>query len=219
MVWDIAVSCELGAIYDALSQNQPSPLPDLPIQYADFSLWQRSWLQGEAMQKQLDYWLAQFAGEITSFWHYQQTMLARFCSNITGRRTPLRWTRQSTNSYSRSVAVKVARFLRCYWRATRCFLHRYTGQEEVIIGTPITNRNRAELEALIGCFNSLALRFTFANQPTFSQLSSACAESVATSAYAHQEMPFEVLLEHLPVARDTSRHPIPNHVYTGRRLC
>ncbi len=204
---------ELGAIYDALSQNQPSPLPDLPIQYADFSLWQRTWLQGEAMQKQLDYWLAQFAGELP--------VLAL----PTDHARPLLQQHHGA-SHTFTVDTAVYKQLQSLCRSEGCtlftlllasyslLLHRYTGQEEIIIGTPMTNRNRAELEALIGCFlNSLALRFTFANQPTFrSYLRS--VQSVATSAYAHQEMPFEVLLEHLPVARDTSRHPLFQTMFT-----
>lgn len=197
---------ELGALYRALLQNQPSPLPELPVHYADFAVWQRAWLQSAAFATQLAYWKAQLAA-------------------LSPLQLPLDHPRPRKQSYhgaqqSMGLSPALVASLRALSQqagaslfmtllaAFQTLLQRYTGQADIVIGSPIANRNRPEIEGLIGCFtNTLVLRSDFADNPTFRTLLRQVRTTVL-DALAHQELPFEKLVEELQPERDLSSTPL-----------
>ncbi|MFY0567273.1 amino acid adenylation domain-containing protein [Archangium lansingense] len=197
---------ELGMIYESFLAGRPSPLPELPVQYADYAVWQRGWLSGQAMESQLAYWKKQLAGvpvlelptdrprPATRSWagDVYRFVLPRDVSEpllALGRR-------EGATSFMVMMALYQA------------LLHRYSGQEDFAVGTPLAGRNRPELEGLIGCFiNTLALRAPLAGAPSFRELLGRVRHS-ALEAYAHQDAPFERIVDVLDLPRDTSRTPV-----------
>jgi amino acid adenylation domain-containing protein len=198
---------ELATLYEAYSQGQPSPLPDLPIQYVDFAHWQREGMTSEVLEQQLGYWRQQLKGPVPVL------------------ELPTRGPRPST--YSTRGAVRVWRMARdlsdgakalsqregvtlfmTLIAAFKVLLHRYTGEADLLVGTPIAGRNRREVEGLIGVFiNTLVLRTDLSGEPTFRELLARVKE-VALGAYANQDVPFEKLVEELQPERDMSRSPL-----------
>jgi len=206
--WSIEVFIhELTSLYNAYAQNQPANLAPLPIQYADFAIWQRQWLQGDVLQTQLNYWQNQLADApallslptdhprpaVQSFvGAYQEFSLSPALS-------------QALTELSRQQGATLFMTLLAAFDA---LLYRYTGQGDILVGTPIANRNRGEIEGLIGFFvNTLVLRTDLADNPSFSQLLTRVRE-VAMDAYAHQDLPFEMLVEALQPERDLSHTPL-----------
>ncbi|WP_190945051.1 non-ribosomal peptide synthetase [Nostoc flagelliforme] len=206
--WSMGVFIqELAALYNAYSQGQPSPLAPLPIQYADFAIWQRQWLQGDVLQSQLSYWQQQLAGA--------PTLLSLPTDRSRGAVQTYHGAYKAIAlSKELSIALKelsqkesVTLFMTLL-TAFQILLWRYSGQDDICIGTPIANRNRAEIEGLIGFFiNTLVLRTRLDGNPSFRQLLSRVRE-VALSAYAHQDLPFEMLVEALQPERNLSHNPI-----------
>ena len=198
---------ELSTLYAAFSEGRPSPLPDLPIQYGDFAAWQREWLTGEVLEKQLSYWRERLLGA------------APILELPTDRPRP---PRQSFRGAKRSRVLPktlvgalhelsqregVTLFMTLL-AAFQTLLHRYTGQEDISVGSPIANRNHAEIEGLIGFFtNTLVLRTTLSGDLTFRSTLQRVRE-VALGAYAHQDVPFEKLVEELHPERDLGRNPL-----------
>jgi len=206
--WSMGVlSEELGALYSALSQGVVPSLHDLPIQYADFAAWQRSWLQGTALDEQLAYWKKQLAGA------------PRVLELPTSRTRPAVQTfRGSSQSriLSHDLVEQLAAFSQregatlfmTLLASFQVMLSRYSGQEDIVVGSPIANRNFAEIEPLIGFFvNTLALRTDLSGDPSFKDLLARVKES-ALQAYAHQDLPFEKLVEELQPQRSLSYNPI-----------
>jgi len=197
---------EAAALYDAFSRDEPSPLPELPIQYADFAAGQRGWLRGEVLESQLRYWRSQLAGGPDDL---------RLPTDRP--RPPLPSSRGTHEGFS--LPRDLARELRALGlregatpfmvllAAFKTLLHRYSGQEEISVGTLIANRNRVEIEELIGFFaNTLVLRSSLAGSPTFRELLGRVRE-VTLGAYAHQDIPFEKIVEELHPDRDPGRNP------------
>ncbi|NEO97868.1 MAG: amino acid adenylation domain-containing protein [Symploca sp. SIO2E9] len=198
---------ELTALYEAYCQGQPSPLAPLQIQYADFAIWQREWLQGEVLQRQLNYWQNQLADapELLSLptdrprpavqtfrGAHQQFALS---TELTSRLTQL--------SQQQGVTLFMTLLA-----AFETLLYRYSGQSDITVGTPIANRNQSEIEGLIGFFvNTLVLRTNLEGNPSFSELLSR-VKFMAMDAYAHQDLPFEMLVEALQPERDLSYTPL-----------
>ncbi|MEW6734140.1 MAG: amino acid adenylation domain-containing protein [Acidobacteriota bacterium] len=205
--WSIAIlTREISLLYQAYIHGQLSPLPALPIQYADYAYWQREWLQGEVLENQLGYWRKQLADISTlqlSTDHprppiqsyrgdYQQVRLSRSMT-------------AALDALSRQAGTTLFMTLLA---AFNCLLYRYSGQKDIAIGTPIANRNRAEIEELIGFFvNTLVLRTQVSGDITFLSLLKRVRE-VALAAYANQDLPFEKLVEELQPTRDMSRSPL-----------
>ncbi|MCM3904257.1 MAG: amino acid adenylation domain-containing protein [Pyrinomonadaceae bacterium] len=198
---------EVATLYAAFSQNQPSPLAELPLQYADFAIWQRQWLQGELLERQLDYWRKQL-----------QPAPALLELPTDYPRPPLQSFRGAVHSFN--LSPNVARQLRALSRregatlfmtllaAFKLLLWRYTGQQQIVVGTPIANRNTVEVEGLIGFFaNTLALRTEVNGELDFTELLRRVRET-ALGAYAHQDVPFEMLVEVLQPERNLSHNPI-----------
>ncbi|MDZ7967791.1 MAG: amino acid adenylation domain-containing protein [Nostoc sp. DedSLP03] len=206
--WSMGVFVqELVALYNAYSQGQSSPLALLPIQYADFAIWQRNWLQGDVLQSQLSYWQQQLADA--------PTLLSLPTDRPRGAVQTYQGAYQElTLSKELSIALKqlsqkesVTLFMTLL-AAFQILLWRYSGQDDICIGTPIANRNRAEIESLIGFFiNTLVMRTRLDGNPSFRQLLSRVRE-VALGAYTHQDLPFEMLVEALQPERNLSHNPI-----------
>ncbi|RMF36691.1 MAG: non-ribosomal peptide synthetase, partial [Chloroflexi bacterium] len=198
---------ELAALYDAFSHGRPSPLPDLPIQYADFALWQREWLQGEVLEEQLAYWKQQLSGSPPVL-ELPTDRPRPPVQSFRGAHRPFMLPRplsQAIKALCRREGVTPFMLLLA---AFQTLLHRYTGQDDISVGTPIANRNRAEIEGLIGYFaNTLVLRTDLSGDPPFRELLKRVRE-VALGAYAHQDLPFEMLVDALQPERDLSHTPL-----------
>ena len=198
---------ELFEIYQAFLKNEPCPLPDLKIQYVDYAAWQQTTLLSEAMEDQLAYWLRQLGGDLPVL--ELPTDYAR----------PLEQSHSGRQIISHISAPLVERLkllsqkhgvtlFMTMLAAFKLLLHRYTGQEDVIVGSPIAGREKPEVEPLIGCFlNTLVLRTDLSEAPTFDQVLSR-VQRVCLDAYANQDVPFEKLLEVLQPERDLSRSPL-----------
>ncbi len=206
--WSMGVLAEeLAAHYEAFVRGVPSPLPELAIQYFDFAVWQREWLQGEILQKQLSYWKEQLAG------------VPSVLELPTDRsRPPVLSVRGATQSVilshdfiAKLTALSQREGVTLFMTLLAAFhtlLSRYAGQEDIVVGSPIANRSFAEIEPLIGFFvNTLALRGDVSGDPTFRELMARTKE-VCLRAYAHQDIPFERLVEELQPERSLSHSPI-----------
>ncbi|HZO75930.1 MAG TPA: amino acid adenylation domain-containing protein, partial [Ktedonobacteraceae bacterium] len=199
---------EIVTNYLAFSQKQPSPLPKLSIQYADFAVWQQQWLQeSEQAQVQLAYWKKHLTG-MPDCLELPTDHLRPAIQTFHGNSYTLELESSLTNALrSLSQAEGVTLFM-LLAAAFNVLLYRYTGQEEILIGTPIANRTIPELEPLIGFFaNTLILRPDLSGHPSFRALLKR-VEHDANAAYAHQELPLEKIVEEIRPQRDLSRSPL-----------
>ncbi|MEH1968892.1 non-ribosomal peptide synthetase [Nostoc sp.] len=198
---------ELSTLYAAFSTNQPSPLPELPIQYADFAIWQRDRIQGEFLATKLNYWRQQLSGELPVL----QLPTDRPRPSVTtfaGAKQYFTFSTVLTDALKQLSQREDATLFMSLLAAFNILLYRYTDQEDIVIGSPIANRNRAELEGMLGLFvNTLVLRNNLSGNPTFRELLHRVRE-VSLNAYAHQDLPFEMLVEELQPERDLSRNPL-----------
>src|SRR6185312_6513217 len=198
---------ELGELYRALAAGEPAILPELPIQYADFTVWQRQWLSGAVLEEQLAWWFGQLAGAppvlelpLDRPRPAVQSYRGSHEHLALGSELEERLERKARNLGVTPFMILLAGF------AT--LLSRYAGQDDVVVGVPIANRRRAELEDLIGFFaNTLALRVDLAGDPTLGEQARRVRD-VALGAYAHQEVPFERLMDELRPERDLSHAPV-----------
>jgi alpha-ketoglutarate-dependent taurine dioxygenase len=200
---------ELAALYEAFCAGQPSPLPELSIQYADFAHWQRQWLQGEVLETLLSYWQQQLAGAPPKL------DLKKIADNPT---LPARQEKDTTQSFALSANLSEklktlsrqegATLFMTLLAAFQTLLYRYTQQDDIVLGTDVANRNRAETEPLIGFFiNLLVLRTDLSGNPSFGELLGRVRE-VTLGAYAHQDLPFAKLVEALQPERTSSHTPL-----------
>jgi amino acid adenylation domain-containing protein len=205
--WSIGVLIrELSAIYAAFAQQQPSPLPELPLQYADFAHWQREWLQGEELETQLGYWRQQL--DSISILNLPTDRPKPTIQSYRGATKLLELPPNLSNALEKLSQQEGVTLFMTLLAAFQTLLYRYTHQEDIAVGSPIANRNRSEIEGLIGFFvNSLVLRTDLSGNPTFQELLSKVRE-VTLGAYAHQDLPFEKLVEELHPERSLSRHPL-----------
>ena len=216
--WSMKILCqELAAAYDAFSAGRGSPLTPLPIQYPDFAIWQRQQLQGETLDSLLAYWKAALNGA-------PQVMRLPFDRERppvpSGRGAALTFTiDRAVASGLRAIGQRegVTLFMTLL-AAFVTLLHRSTGHDDLVVGTPIANRNRVELEGLIGFFvNSLVLRARVSGGETFQQLLARVRETTL-AAYAHQDLPFEVLVEELRPERTLSVNPLFQVMFSFQTL-
>ncbi|MCG6135477.1 MAG: non-ribosomal peptide synthase/polyketide synthase [Nostoc sp. LLA-1] len=206
--WSIGVfALELQALYNAYSQSQPSPLLPLPIQYADFALWQRQWLQGEVLNSQLSYWKEQLANA-PIFLPLPTDRPRPAVQTFNGAYLEFALSVELTQQLTKLSQQQGCTLFMTLLAAYNTLLYRYTGQEDILVGSPIANRDRTEIEGLIGFFvNTLVMRTNLAENPSFSELLSRVRD-VAMEAYAYQNMPFEMLVEALQPERDLSHTPL-----------
>jgi amino acid adenylation domain-containing protein/thioester reductase-like protein len=206
--WSMGVFVqELQALYNAYSQEQPSPLLPLPIQYADFAIWQKQWLQGEVLNRQLSYWKQQLANAPT-FLPLTTDRPRPAVKTFNGAYLEFTLSVELTQQLEKLSQQQGITLFMTLLAAYNTLLYRYTGQSDILVGTPIANRDRTEIEGLIGFFvNTLVMRTHLAENPTFSELLPQIRE-MALSAYAHQDLPFEMLVEALQPERDMSHTPL-----------
>ncbi len=204
--WSLGVLLrELAALYGAFARGQASPLPELPVQYADYALWQRRRLVGETLEHQLGYWRRQLAGvpplELA-------TDRPRPASQSTeGARLPLVLPPELPRALGELAQGEGATLFMALLAAFATLLHRYTGQDDLAVGSPVAGRGRREIEGLIGYFaNTLALRVDLTGRPSFRGLLARVRE-VVQDADAHQEVPFEKLVEELSPQRNLTTTP------------
>ncbi|NLG50016.1 MAG: amino acid adenylation domain-containing protein, partial [Chloroflexi bacterium] len=206
--WSLGVLVrELAALYGAIRAGRPSPLPELPIQYADYAAWQRGWLQGDVLEAQLDYWRKQLAGappllELPT--DHPRPAMQTYHGATESFAFPAELL-ERLRALSRAEGTTLFMTLLA---AFQTLLYRYSGQEDICVGTPIANRNRADIEGLIGFFvNTLVMRGDLSGQPGFRDLLKRVRET-ALGAYAHQDVPFEMLVEQLQPQRNMSHTPL-----------
>jgi hypothetical protein len=190
--WSIGVLIrELSTIYAAFALEQPSPLPELPLQYADFAHWQREWLQGEVLETQLAYWRQQLDSIPILNLSTDRPKLA--IQSYRGATQFLELPPSLSEALEKLSQRQGVTLFMTLLAAFQTLLYRYTQQEDIVVGSPIANRNRSEIESLIGFFvNTLVLRSNLSDNPTFQELLGRVRE-VTLGAYAHQDLPFEKL--------------------------
>jgi amino acid adenylation domain-containing protein len=205
--WSMGVfSRELAALYTAFARGRPSPLPELPIQYADFAVWQRQRLQGEVLEEQLAYWKQQLAD--LPVLQLPTDRPRPPVSTFRGAQQNVALSKSLTEALKALSQREEVTLFMILLAAFKTLLARYAGQDDIVVGAPIANRNRAEIEGLIGFFvNTLVMRTDLSGDPSFREVLGRVRE-VALGAYAHQDLPFEMLVEELQPQRDLSRNPL-----------
>ncbi|MDQ2869303.1 MAG: amino acid adenylation domain-containing protein [Acidobacteriota bacterium] len=198
---------EVAEVYDAFSRGESSPLPPLEIQYADYAVWQREWMQGDRLEQEIRYWRQQLAGAPallefpTDFPRPAlQTSVGRRIRSVVGSDVV-----GLLRAFSRSEGVTLFMTLLA---AFQVVLSRYSGQEDIVVGSPVAGRNRLETERVVGLFaNTLALRTDLSGDPTFREVLRR-VRGVTVGAYGHQDVPFEKVVEKLQPRRSLSHGPI-----------
>ncbi|HEU5378228.1 MAG TPA: amino acid adenylation domain-containing protein [Ktedonobacteraceae bacterium] len=198
---------ELTTLYQAYCSGEPSPLPPLTIQYADYAVWQRRWLQGEVLETQLNYWKQQLAGAPTVL-ELPTDRRRPALQSFRGASLEVVLSQRQVEGLKRLSREEGATLFMTLLASFMILLGRLSGQEEILVGTPVANRNRAEIEPLIGFFvNTLVLRGDLSGNPGFREVLQRVRE-VALSAYSHQDVPFEQVVEAIQPQRDLSRSPL-----------
>jgi amino acid adenylation domain-containing protein len=205
--WSVGIFWqELMLYYQAFQTGQLPHLPPLPIQYADYTLWQQAWVQQERYQIELTYWQQQLGGElpILQFPHSRpRPPIQTFAGRTAFKKLPAELTTALKSCSQRFGSTLFMTLLTVF----QILLYRYSGQEDIIVGTPIAGRNRPELESLIGCFvNTLPIRANLSGNPSFRELLDRI-RTVTLAAYDHAQTPLEKLVEELNPIRDASRSP------------
>ena len=206
--WSIKVFIrEIGELYGAYSSGVEPRLPELPIQYADFAEWQRERLQGAELDKHLDYWRTQLSaapGTLELPWDRPRPPFKTSTGSVLPFKLPPALSAGLSDLSRREGATIFMTFL----AALNVLLYRYSWQEDILVGSPIANRNRTEVESLLGFFvNTLVIRTDLSGGPTFRELLGR-VRNVALEAYAHQDLPFEKLVEELQPERSLSQTPL-----------
>jgi amino acid adenylation domain-containing protein len=205
--WSMGVLLqELGAFY-AAGTKELAMLPDLPIQYADFAVWQQQELQGTLLANHLDYWKQQLAG-IPAALELPADRPHSASRSFRGAGIPFVISAELKDKLGALSQREGTTLFMTLLAAFNVLLHRYTHQEDIAVGTPIAQRNHAEVEQLIGFFvNTLVMRTQCSEEPTFRELLRKVKET-SLSAYAHQDVPFEKLVEELHPERSLSHSPL-----------
>jgi len=198
---------ELSLLYQAFHTGQPAPLSELPIQYADYTLWQREWLQGEVLEKQLDYWKTQLHGAPPMLTLPMDRPRPAVYS-YRGARETLELSAELTQALKTLSQREGVTLFMMLLAAFQILLSHHTNQEDLVVGAPIAGRTRQEIEGLIGFFvNTLALRADLSGNPSCREILRRVRD-VTIGAYAHQELPFEKLVEELQPERSLSYSPV-----------
>ncbi|MCP3162991.1 non-ribosomal peptide synthase/polyketide synthase [Myxococcus qinghaiensis] len=206
--WSMGVlTKELEALYTAQVKGGDAALPELPVQYADYAVWQREWLKGEVLEEQLSWWRAKLEGTPEAL----ELPTDRPRPAVQGHRGASLAVRLSFELSEKLKRLSRAEDVTLYMTLLAAFqvlLARYSGQWDVVVGSPVSGRTRKEVEGLIGFFvNTLVVRTEASRALTFRELLAQVRESVL-GAFAHQEVPFEKLVDALQLSRDLSRSPL-----------
>lgn len=214
--WSIGIlTDELAAFYAAFATGKPPALAPLPIQYADFAIWQKDFLAGPGVAKQLEYWKRKLAGhsELDFPTDHPRPLVKQWNGHIVSRLLPADLTSRLEDIARRNGATLFQAFLTTF----KILLHRYSSSEDITIGTPVAGRDRAELEPLIGTFiNSVLLRTEISGDFTFDQILQRVRDT-ALEALANQDLPFESLVREIKPERDAGRNPLFQINFTHQR--
>ena len=198
---------ELKSAYEAYKKGKEPALSPLSIQYADFALWQRNWLQGEVLENQLAYWKKELEGvpEVIALpTDHARPQELSYRGGVHVHHIPKE---QLAKIKALSESQGSTLFMTLL-AAFQILLYRYTSQEDIVVGSPIANRHYKEIEGLIGFFvNTLALRAQIKGDLTFRDILTQTRETTL-NAYAHQDVPFEQLVDHLEIPRELNRNPV-----------
>src|ERR1700754_536948 len=198
---------EVAVLYEAFSTGRAVTLPELTVQYADYSVWQREWARGVEFGEQLAYWKQQLA-DAPAVFELPSDRPRPAVQSFAGARHHFNLSPDLSAQLTALSRREGGTLFMTLLAAFQTLLHRYTNQSDNVVGTPIANRNRAETEALIGFFvNTLAMRTDLSGDPTFRDLLARVRET-SLGAYAHQDMPFERLIEELQPERSLSHTPM-----------
>ena len=204
---------ELAKLYAAFSRGETSPLPELPIQYADFAGWQRNHLHGGVLQQHLEYWRTKLAGDLPVLdlpADFPRPAVQTFRGAIQTLHLSPHLSRQLKALSKQENSTLFITLLAAF----KTLLHRYSGQDDLLIGTVAGSRKRSEFENLLGCFqNPVVLRTDFSGSPNFSQVLGRVRET-ALGALQHDEVPFELVVKELHAERDLSRNPLVQVAFT-----
>jgi surfactin family lipopeptide synthetase A len=205
-VYDIIPS-EVATLYEAFSNGRPSPLPELPVQFADFALWQRHWLKGDSLANQVAYWRKQLAGNLPVLqWPSDRPRPA--AQTYRGALIPFTLSKRLTEMLRELSQREGVSLFAALLAGFATLLYRYTGQDDLIVGTLApTGRKRSEFQRLLGYFlNPVALRTDLSGNRSFREL--LCqSQRVTLEALSHDDVPLERLVQELRLAPDPSRHP------------
>ncbi|MFO0762661.1 MAG: amino acid adenylation domain-containing protein [Byssovorax sp.] len=206
--WSLGIlQREVGDLYDAFRRGEPSPLPELPVQYADYAAWQRAWLEGEILDRQLGYWRDALRGAPQAL-DLPADRPRPPVPTYRGGRRAFRLSPALSKALTDLAQRENVTLFMLLLAAFEVLLHRYTGQDDLVVGSPIAGRTVAETEGLIGFFvNTLVLRAQFPGDLTFQGLLAQVRET-CLGAYAHQDLPFERLVAEMSPERDPSRSPL-----------
>ncbi len=197
---------EVAVLYDAYAAGRPSPLPPLPIQYPDYAVWQRSYLSGEVLEEHLGYWRERLRGNAGLELPGDRPRPP--VETFRGSSRPVYVPAERTAALMDLGRREGASLFMALLAVFKTLLYRWTGQTDIPIGSPIANRNRSEVEGVIGFFsNTIVLRTDLSGDPTFRELLARVRE-VTLGAYAHEDLPFERIVEEVQPERDMSRNPL-----------
>lgn len=216
--WSIGIlSREVSVLYDAFVSGAPVPLPELPIQYADFAVWQREHLEGDALNEQLSYWRNQLAN-IPPVLELPVDRPRPDVGSFRGARMTFEMSkelRQQLKQLSQREGVTLFMVLLA---AFDVLLYRYSNQPDIVVGTAIANRNRDETESLIGFFvNMLVMRTDLSGNPTFLEVLKR-VKQMTLAAYQHQDVPIEQIIEMLQPQRSMNRTPLYQVEFTLQNM-
>ncbi|HEX7771280.1 MAG TPA: condensation domain-containing protein, partial [Pyrinomonadaceae bacterium] len=198
---------EVSMLYEAFSEGRPSPLEELSIQYADFAVWQRKWLQGELLEQQLGYWKKQLEGA-PPILELPVDRPRPPVQTLRGDTFVMELSEELSQDLRELGQSEDATLFMLVLAAFKVLLYRYTSQSDLVVGVPIANRNRVQTENLIGFFvNTLALRTDLSGEPTFREVVRRVRET-SLGAYAHQDLPFEKIVQELNPERNQSFAPL-----------
>ena len=198
---------EVAALYTARVRGRRASLPPLPLQYADFALWQRRWLTGQTLEEHMDYWRQQLGGA-PGLLELPTDRPRPPVPSYRGRRLPVTFPPDLTRGLEAMGRASDATLFMVLLAAFKGLVYRLTGRRDLVMGSPIANRNRREIEGLIGFFvNTLVLRNTVAPSTSFEDLLAAVRQTTL-DAYAHQDLPFEMVVDDLNLERSASHAPL-----------
>jgi amino acid adenylation domain-containing protein len=206
--WSIGVMIkELGVLYRAFSADEPSPLPELNIQYADYAVWQREWLAGDVLESQLAYW-KETLHNLPPLLELPTDRPRPAVQTVRGKQKRFALPAELSRALVAMSRQEGVTLYMTLLSGLQVLLHRYSGQEDISVGTPIANRNRAETEGLIGFFvNTLVMRTDLSGKPTVREVLQRVRD-IALGAYAHQDLPFEKVVDAVQPDRDISHSPL-----------
>jgi amino acid adenylation domain-containing protein len=212
--WSLSILVrDVAALYTAFSRGEADPLPPLEIQYADYAQWQRGWLQGEELTRQLAFWKGHLSGA-PGLLNLPLDRPRPAEQSHAGDSVPLTISAELTTGLRALSQRHGATLFMTLLSAWGLLLSRLSGQTEVVIGTPVANRQRREVEELIGFFvNTLALRLRFDGQPNVASLLEQVKETTL-AAFGHQDLPFEQVVEVVQPQRSLSHNPIAQASFT-----